>query len=292
MHKPHILNKLNIGTSRENAWLILGCVLQALSVAVFLGPADIASGGASGLAIILARQFPIPISIGLLIFIINLPLFWLGARYMGGWGFLLRTIITVILYTSLTAFFENAALKPLTQDLMLNTLFGAVVGGIGGGMVFYARATTGGTDILALLLTRWRGLPLSQGYLISDVLVIGLAGLVFGWEKALYAVIALYVGGVTAEAVSEGAHVSRTALIISEQPENVAQAILSQMGRGLTRWSGVGGFTGQDRPILFVVISRAETAMLKHIVATTDPSAFVVIGHAQEVYGEGFRKFE
>jgi len=292
MAKPNILNKLNIGTWRENAWLILGCVLQALSVAVFLGPADIASGGASGLAIILARQFPIPISIGLLTLIINLPLFWLGARYMGGWGFLLRTIATVILYTSLTAFFENAALKPLTQDLMLNTLFGAVVGGIGGGMVFYARATTGGTDILALLLTRWRGIPLSQGYLISDVLVIGLAGLVFGWEKALYAVIALYVGGVTAEAVSEGTHISRTALIISEQPENVAQAILSQMGRGLTRWSGVGGFTGQDRPILFVVISRAETAMLKHIVATTDPSAFVVIGHAQEVYGEGFRKFE
>ena len=246
MAKPSILSKLNIGTWRENAWLILGCVLQALSVAVFLGPADIASGGASGLAIILARQFPIPISIGLLTFLINLPLFWLGAHYMGGWGFLLRTIITVILYTSLTAFFENAALKPLTQDLMLNTLFGAVVGGIGGGMVFYARATTGGTD----------------------------------------------VGGVTAEAVSEGAHVSRTALIISEQPENVAQAILSQMGRGLTRWSGVGGFTGQDRPILFVVISRAETAMLKHIVATTDPSAFVVISHAQEVYGEGFRKFE
>lgn len=292
MHKLNLIPKLNIGTWRENAWLILGCILQALSVAVFLGPADIASGGASGLAIILARQFPIPMSIGLLTFLINLPLFWLGARYMGGWGFLFRTIATVILYTGFTALLENTTLKPLTHDLMLNTLFGAVVGGIGGGMVFYARATTGGTDILALLLMRWRGLPLSQGYLISDVLVIGLAGLVFGWEKALYAVIALYVGGVAAEAISEGAHVSRTALIITEQPEAVSQAILEQMGRGLTRWQGKGGFTGHDRPILFVVISRAETSILKRLVAEADPTAFVVIGHAQEVYGEGFRKFE
>jgi uncharacterized membrane-anchored protein YitT (DUF2179 family) len=283
--------KVDFGTWRENIFMVAGCVLQAISVAVFLGPADIASGGISGLAIVLVRQFPLPISIGLLTLLINLPLFWLGLRFLGGWRFLARTIFSVIVFTSLTAYLESLHLTPLTNDVMLNTLFGAVIGGFGAGLVILARATTGGTDIMALLLLRWRSLPISQGYLITDAVVIIAAGLVFGWEKALYALIGLYVGGIATEATAEGAHVSRTAIIITQRPEEVAQTVLNDMGRGLTRWAGTGGYSGQERPILFVVISRPETAILKRLVAQTDPGAFVVIGHAQEVYGEGFRQF-
>jgi uncharacterized membrane-anchored protein YitT (DUF2179 family) len=277
---------------RDYSFIVLGAIIQALSVVVFFAPADLAPGGISGVAFLFNRLLPVALPIGVWLFILNLPLLVLGGRYLGGWRFVARTALTVVLYSGFTALFEVWKIGGVTHDILLNTLFGAIVGGIGSGLVFRARATTGGTDILALLLVRWRSVPLSQSYLISDVLVIAFAGLSLGWEKALYALIALYVGGLAAEAVAEGVHISRTALIITDQPEIVSDAVLNQMGRGLTSWMGKGGFSQQDRPILFVVISRAETALLKAIVSDADPQAFVVIGQAQEVYGEGFRQFE
>lgn len=277
---------------RDYALLVIGAVVQALSVVVFFAPADLAPGGISGLAFIFNRVLPVILPIGIWLLILNVPLLFLGARHLGGYRFVARTVVTVILYSGFTALFERLGVKAVTHDIFLNTFFGAIVGGIGSGLVFMARGTTGGTDILALLLVRWKGVPLSQSYLVSDVLVIGLAGIFFGWEKALYALIALYAGGLAAEALSEGLHVGRTAIIITQEPQKVADVVLNRMGRGLTTWTGVGAYTGENRPILFVVISRAETATLKSLVAEADPHAFVVIGQAQEIYGEGFRTFE
>ncbi|BCX05019.1 MAG: membrane protein [Candidatus Roseilinea sp.] len=278
--------------SRDYVFIISGAIIQAISVVVFLAPADLAPGGVSGLALILSRALPFAIAIGVWVLLLNLPLFALGVRYLGGWRFLIRTIITVVLYGGATALLERAGVGGVTDDIVLNTLFGGIIGGIGMGLVFRAQATTGGTDILALLLVRWRSIPLSQSYLITDVIVIALAGLAFGWEKALYAVIALYVSGLAAETISEGVHIGRTAFIITQKPEEVAQAVMTRMGRGVTRWTATGAYTGALRPVLFIVISRAETSVLKALVAQTDPQAFVVIGQAQEVYGEGFRQFE
>ncbi len=277
---------------RDGALIVIGSIIQALSVVMFLAPADLAPGGISGLALILNRALPFTLSIGIWIWVLNVPLLGLGIRYLGGWRFLIRTIVVVALYSGFTALFERMDIQRVTNDVLLNTLFGGIIGGVGAGLVFRAQATTGGTDILALLLVRLRSVPLSQSYLITDVAVIVLAGVTFGWEKALYAIIALYVGGVVAETISEGVHISRTATIITQQPDAVAQAVITVMGRGVTRWAGTGAYTGADRPILFIVISRAETATLKSIVAKADPQAFVVIGQAQEVYGEGFRRFE
>jgi uncharacterized membrane-anchored protein YitT (DUF2179 family) len=276
---------------RDVILIIVGCVIQALAVVVFLNPADLASGGVSGLAMLLNRLAPF-LPIGVYTLLLNLPLFVLGLRHLGGWRFLTRTIFTTVLYSALVALFEQLKFPPITKDIILNTLFGSVVGGIGMGLVFLAHSTTGGTDILALLLVRWRSVPLSQSYLATDLLVIALAGVIFGWEKALYALIGVYVTGLAAETTSEGAHVSRMAWIISAAPKTVADAVMTQMGRGLTYWTGRGGYTDQERQIMFVVLSRAETNVLKTIVAEADPRAFVVIGQAHEVYGEGFRQLE
>ncbi len=277
---------------RDYVFLLAGALVQSVSVALFLAPADLAPGGVSGLALILSRELHIPfVGVGLWILLLNLPLLALGMRNLGGWQFLLRTVVVVAVYSLGTAGLESVGLRGITNDIFLNTLFGAIIGGIGAGLVFRAQATTGGTDILVLLLNRWRGIPISQSYLLTDTLVLLLAGLSFGWEKALYAVIALYVGGVAAEAIAEGANVSRTAIIITQKPDEVAHAVMHRMGRGVTRWTGVGGYTGAERPVLFVVLSRAEAATLKAIVASSDPQAFLVIGQAQEVYGEGFRRF-
>lgn len=276
---------------RDVMLIVVGALIQSVSVAVFLAPADLAPGGVSGLALILSRVLPFT-GVGIWILLLNIPLMLLGIRYLGGLRFLLRTIVVVALYSLGTAALEQLGVGAVTNDIVLNTLFGAIIGGAGMGMVFRAQATTGGTDILALLLVRWRSIPLSQSYLLTDALVIGLAGLSFGWEKALYAIVALYVSGLAAEAFSEGVNISRMAIVITQNPEAVANAVLHRMGRGVTFWRGVGAYTGMERVVLFIVISRAETATLKAIVAQADPRAFLVIGQAQEVYGEGFRSFE
>ncbi|MCL5995081.1 MAG: YitT family protein [Chloroflexi bacterium] len=280
-----------VATTRDYTLIAVGSLLQAISVIVFLAPADLASGGVSGLAVIVNQLVP-GLPIGAIVLVLNLPLFRLGIRTLGGLRFFVRTIVTVAMYSVLMVVLAAAGIKSVTGDIVLNTLFGAIIGGVGMGLVFRAKSTTGGTDVLTQILLRWRGIPLSQGYLITDAAVMLLAGLIFGWEKALYALIALYVTGLVAEATSEGVGVTRTVTVITQAPDLVAAAVMTHMGRGVTRWTATGAYTGQERPILFIVISRAEVAVLKSIIYDADPHAFFVIGQAHEVYGEGFKQFE
>jgi uncharacterized membrane-anchored protein YitT (DUF2179 family) len=275
----------------DYALIAVGALLQAISVIVFLAPANLASGGVSGLSVIINHLVPV-LPIGALVLVLNLPLMLLGIRFLGGLRFFIRTIVTVALYSALLVVLAAAGIRSVTNDVVLNTLFGGIIGGIGMGLVFRAKSTTGGTDVLAQLLLRWRGIPLSQGYLLTDAAVILLAGLIFGWEKALYSLIALYVTGLAAEAISEGVGIARIVTVITQDPDRVASAVMTHMRRGVTRWSGTGAYTGQERPILFIIISRSEVAALKSFIYEADPHAFVVIGQAHEVYGEGFKQFE
>jgi uncharacterized membrane-anchored protein YitT (DUF2179 family) len=161
--------------------------------------------------------------------------------------------------------------------------------GIGYGLVYRGSGTSGGTDILARILNHWRGVSLSTSYLMTDAFVILLAGLAFGWENALYALIVLYVSGIAAETISEGRDVVRTALIITANPGAVTNYILNEMERGVTILPGRGGYTNAERDVLYCVIARSEVARLKTAVREADPQAFMVIGQAHEALGEGFR---
>jgi uncharacterized membrane-anchored protein YitT (DUF2179 family) len=280
-----------LAASRDSGLIVIGSLLQAIGVVVFQAPAQLASGGVSGLAVL--ANFLIPaLPIGVVVLVLNIPLLVLGVRLLGGWRFFIRTVVTVILYSAMMVVLAAIGIQSVTKDIVLNTLFGAIIGGVGSGLVFRARSTTGGTDVLTLLLSRWKGIPLSQGYLITDAIVMLLAGVVFGWEKALYALIALYVSGLVAEAVSEGVGITRAVTVITQEPDRVASAVMVHMGRGVTRWTGTGAYTGNERPILYIVVSRAEIFVLKSIIFEADPHAFVVIGQVQEVYGEGFKQFE
>jgi uncharacterized membrane-anchored protein YitT (DUF2179 family) len=171
---------------------------------------------------------------------------------------------------------------------VLNTLYGAVVSGVGFGLVYRGRGTSGGSDILGRILNHKRGIPISQSYLITDALIIFLAGLSFSWENALYSLVMLYVSGITAEAITQGSNVVRTALIVTACPDEVKSKILHGIGRGITEISGKGGYTGSERPVLYCVITRSEVTQLKTLVSEVDPNAFMVIGQAHEALGEGF----
>src|SRR5512136_2882776 len=247
---------LNRNNLRDYGLLVLGAIIQAVSMDLFLIPGQVASGGVSGLAQVINHYTGW--FIGMMVLVMNVPLFFLGWRYLGGRRFFVRTVFTVVLYSALVDLGRLVIPTGPTQNSILNALYGGVVGGLGMGITFLGQGTAGGTDILARVLARLRGIPLSQSYLFTDALVILLAGMTFGWERALYALVALYVGGVTAEVITEGASVVRTALIVSDKPREVADAILSEMERGVTGLHGEGMYTRKERMVLYVVISRSE----------------------------------
>ncbi len=274
----------------DYALVLAGALLQAVALRLFLVPANLASGGISGISQLINHYTGWPI--GLMVFIGNLPLFLLGWRYLGGRRFVLRTVVAVAAYSLFTDLLLLLPFFPkngITDDLVLNSLYGAVASGIGYGLVYRGQGTSGGSDILARILNRWRGIPMTQSYLMTDTLVILAAGFVFGWQKALYAIIVLYVSGLVVDSTLEGAGTVRTALIVSDQSATVSQRILSEMERGVTILNGTGGYTGAARPVIYCVVNRSEIQQLKTIVHETDPKAFMVIGQAHEALGEGFQ---
>ena len=276
---------------RDYALIVLGSVLLAVSMHLFFIPHQLVAGGLSGTAQLINNFTGWPI--GTVSFVLNIPLFILGWFYLGGHRFLARTVFSSFVFAvvldGLQLLWPDVV---ITDDLALNALYGGVTAGVAVGLIFRARATSGGTDILARMLERKFGTPLSQAYLYTDGIVVFLAGLAFGWERALYAVIALYVGGVLVEVTLNGSNIMRVATIITTEPQAVADRILADMERGVTEWSGRGMYTGTERHILLCAVSRTDTVMLKAIIHEADPHAFVIIGQAQEVFGEGFRSLK
>ena len=288
--------KKYIPTIRDYLLIITSSLIQAVSLRLFFIPANLASGGVSGISQLINYFTGWPI--GLMVLIGNIPLFLLGWRFLGGFKFAMRTAVAIVTYSLFTdlmmkipAFvsYSQILINDLQGDIFLNSLYGAIFSGVGYGMVYRARGTSGGSDILARILNNWRGIPMTQSYLMVDTVVILSAGFVFGWKAALYAMITLYVSGLVAETVLEGGGTVRTAMIVTSKPDEVTNRIMEDMERGVTWLEGKGGYTGNSRPVLYCVVSRAEVATLKAIVHEVDPHAFMVIGTAHEALGEGFR---
>ena len=283
---------------RDYILIGLSSVIQAFSLRIFFVPANLASGGVSGISQLINHFTSWPI--GLMVFLGNVPLFLLGWRFLGGRRFALRTAFAIAAYSLLADLIlklplfgpggaATVLIEDLRGDIFLNSLYGAIVSGVGFGLVYRARGTSGGSDILARILNHYRGISMTQSYLITDTVVILGAGFVFGWKAALYAMITLYVSGIVSETVLEGGGTVRTAMIVTKEADLVAQRVLEEMERGVTVLEGTGAYTGTDSPLLYCVVNRSEVATLKAIVHESDPQAFMVIGTAHEALGEGFR---
>jgi uncharacterized membrane-anchored protein YitT (DUF2179 family) len=271
---------------RDYSFILVGALIQALSMRLFLVPANLVSGGVSGAAQIINAFTNWPI--GLMVFVGNIPLFILGWRFLGGRRFALRTAVSITAFSVLTdTLVYFIPIGGVTKDLVLNCLYGGLLLGIGLGLTYRGQGTSGGSDILGRILNARLGISISQSYLLTDTVVVLLGGLAFNWEVALYGLVVIYVSGLAAEATAEGSSIFRTAMIISSFPDEVSEGILNQMERGVTRLPGTGAYTGADRPVLYCVVTRAEVSQLKAIVSELDPQAFMVIGTAHEALGEG-----
>ncbi len=275
-------------TVQEYLFVIVGALVQALAMRLFLVPAQLVSGGISGASQII--NFFTGWPIGLMVFVGNVPLFFLGWQYLGGARFAKRTALAIALFSLFTdALVWFIPAEGVTSDLVLDCLYGGILLGVGLGLVYRGQGTSGGSDILGRILNHRLGISISQAYLITDTLVVLAGGFAFSWERALYGLLVIYISGLAAEAVSEGSGIFRTVMIITSEPERVTQSIMTTLERGVTILPGTGAYTGAERPVLYCVITRSEVNPLKELVREVDPRAFMVIGQAHEALGEGFR---
>jgi uncharacterized membrane-anchored protein YitT (DUF2179 family) len=271
--------------------ILVGAAVSGLGFSLFQAPYNIAAGGVSGIAILINHFTGWPISTMYLV--MNIPLFVLGFFYLGRWRFLFSTAIAVVIFSAsigLADQFLPALLDswPITDNILLSTIYAGLVGGIGGGLIYLAGATIGGTAIIGRIIQVKTGLSLSQIYLFVDGTIVLVAGIIFGWEIALYAVLTLLLSGQAADFVLEGPSRARTAMVITTKPEAITKALIAELGRGVSYWEAVGGYTGEVRTIVMCTIYRPQVGDLKRVVANHDPHAFVIIGTTQQALGEGF----
>jgi uncharacterized membrane-anchored protein YitT (DUF2179 family) len=269
----------------EYGLIVLGSLIIAATVNLVIIPLEMASGGLGGLTVILEYLTKVPN--GPLYFALNVPLVVLLWRLYGLHG-LAKTILGITTYS-----LGMVLLRPLheyvpTQELLLASLLGGFGLGTGIALVVLAGGSIGGNSSLAKVLyyyTRW---DMAKQILIIDIAVLVWAALVFSVEKTLYAVVMSVVTNRVMQAITEGLNTARTVLIISDNPDPIAAAILSQLRRGCTRLAGQGEWTKRERHVLLVVISEAELRALNRIVHEIEPHAFIVVQEAREVRGFGF----
>ncbi len=269
----------------EYIYVLLGSALVALAFNLFLLPNQIASGGVSGISIILDTLLgwePAYVQWGL-----NIPLFIAGVVLLGK-HFGTKTLVGTIFLP--LAVFLTREFQPVTLDPLLGALFGGIGVGLGLGIVFRGKASTGGTDLAAQIFTKYTGFSLGRSVALIDGLIVLTAAIVFDIERGLYALIALFVTSKTIDFVQVGLGNSKMAIIITNQEEKVRKGILHEIDRGVTRLSAFGGYTDDERPILMCVVDQTEFTKLKQLVKSLDSSAFVVVMDASEVLGEGFKR--
>lgn len=277
--------------SRRAVLMTIGAILAALGYSLFQIPYNIAAGGIGGLSIII--NYFTGWSEGTLYFVMNIPLLVLGFFYLGRWPFVVRTLVAVVIFSVATEIFltylpDLVPEYPLTEDVLLSAVYGGLVGGVGGGLIYRASSTMGGTGIIGRIIQKKTGVPLSQVYLYTDGIIVLAAGAVFGWEIALYALLTLFLNGIATDYTLEGPSSVRTATVITTQAEEMTQALMNGLGHGVSQWEIKGGYTGESRAMLRCTVYRPQVNDLKQIVAEVDSTAFVTIGVTHQALGSKF----
>jgi uncharacterized membrane-anchored protein YitT (DUF2179 family) len=268
--------------------LTIGSIILAVNFDIFLAPFNIAPGGVSGAAIII-KEFTgwLP---GLTMLVLTIPMLVLGFYYLGRFHFLVRAFYVTLIYTLGVDVLAGYLPSGITKDLLLNALYGGIVGGIGIGCIYRGGTSPAGTSVISRVLNLKTGIPNSQVFMLIDGGVILVAGLVFGWEMALYAFVTLFVWGLVADYVLEGPSTVRTVFIVTDASEKVSQALLNRMGVGLTAWAGKGMFSKKKHMTLFCAVNRPDVRTVTAIVNEADPKAFVVVMQGHQARGGRLRQ--
>ncbi len=270
-------------------YLIIGCVICALSYSIFLIPHQIVPGGVTGIAMILHFLYNSPV--GVVAIILNIPLFIIAIKVLGvGFGF--KSLIAIFFTNLLIDFFTYSVnITTPTQNTILAALYGGLLLGLGLGLIFRGEASTGGTDIVGQILSRFTNMSVGMWIMVIDFVVITLAGITTkSIELALLGYLALFLSSKIIDLVLEGMDYARAAFVISEKHTQVVDEIYEKMKRGVTILEGRSSYTKQERPVIMCVITKRETEVFKSLIKTIDDKAFVILTDVFEVLGQGFRR--
>lgn len=273
---------------RDVVGITVGCVIYALSFALFVIPRNLAPGGISGLAIVINHFFG-QVPIGVTIIILNAPLFLISFKRLGR-GFLWRSIYATVISSVLIDVMVRYT-NGFEVDMLLSSVYAGVIMGIGIGVIFRFFGSTGGTDLLAQLLSEHIGLTFGTTLLVIDTVIIVLSGVAFkSVTIPLYSILSLYISSKTIDLVQEGMSFSKAAWVVSSQPEEIAARIMSELERGVTKFTAVGAYTSEPKEVVFCVVPQSQISHLKQIVHDVDPNAFVAIMEVTETLGQGFKE--
>mgnify|MGYP002624174463 CR=1 FL=1 len=281
MDKKYSKKEIFYNYIKKFIFLTLGPFIAAFALEVFLVPNNIIDGGIVGVSIILS--YLTKINLGLLIFVINIPFFLLAFNKIGK-KFVIQTFYAVGMLSLALNIFSIYHL-PTTHDLLLSTVFGGIVLGTGVGLVLKNEGSLDGTEIMSLVLSKKFGFSVGEWIMTFNVFIYGMSGLVFGWNRAMYAVLTYFIAFKVIDIVLEGLNSSKSIRIISDKSVEIGKELLEQLGLGVTYLKGIGAYSGTEKTIIYCVISRLELARMKEIIKEIDPSAFISIVDVHEAYG-------
>lgn len=268
--------------------ILTGSLLSAIAVNELLVPHLLLSGGVGGIALIVQYLSGIPS--GALILVINIPIFITGIREIDRDFILYSLIGTVSLSVFLIILRNIEALRFIrVDDTMLAGIFGGVLNGIGSGIVFRNRGSMGGSDIIAVIIKKKRSINIGTVLFSINLVIILAASALYGVKPAMFTLISMYISSMVLDRVQEGFNRKKSVFIVSEKEDEVAEAILKSLNRGVTFLNGEGAYTKSNRRIIYCVVTTTQLAQLKHIVEAVDSNAFLTVSDTAEVLGKGFR---
>lgn len=291
-HRLDIKRIIQSNFVRDLPMIVLGCAIAAFATDMFMIPNGLAAGGVTGVATIiqeLGARNGLTLPVGMQTIVINAVLLLAVAR-AGGLLYVIQTVTGFVLLGVFTDLFAPFVVPLGGDELMLSALWGALACGLGYGLVLRCGFNTGGSDTIGQIISRKTSLPVGTTTMVIDVTVCALSIPVFSLLNALYAALAMVLMGIVVDAVVDGGNKRRMAFIISDKFSDIAADILYGLGRGCTKLSATGMWSGNDKPVLMVILERRELSPLKSIVAERDRDAIVIISDVTEAFGEGFKE--
>ncbi|MBU2702118.1 uncharacterized membrane-anchored protein YitT (DUF2179 family) [Sporomusaceae bacterium BoRhaA] len=266
-------------------WVAIGSMISGVSINIFFVPHHLLSGGVSGVAMIIFFLFHYPL--GLLTTLLNIPIFYLAYKMLNK-EYVFGAFYGMIIFSASLDATRFLADINFIDDILLASIYGGILTGIGSGIIFRVNGSSGGTDIIGAIMKKYYGYSMgSMGFAINCVVMI-FAGVFFGPKSAMYTLFAMYAGAVLTDKIVEGFNRKKSIMIISDKHEEISVAILNELGRGITILKGEGAFTHQEKKVLYIVVTFTQIAKIKIMVEDIDTSAFLIIQDAAEVSGKGF----
>ncbi|MCR3954797.1 MAG: YitT family protein [Gudongella sp.] len=270
---------------RKLFFIVLGNLLCAIAFNAFFIPSQLLSGGVGGIALMLRYLLDIPT--GITVFLINVPIFIIGAKMVDR-EFIVYAFISMVAFSTLLTVTEDIGRYFVIEDIILGAVFGGVMNGVGMGLMFRNRLCQGGLDIIATIIKKKFNLNISTGLMILNTTIVSLSSVLFGLTSAMYTIIAMYVGYQVVDKIQMGLNVRKNVFIISDRSEELSSEILTSLHRGVTLLEGTGAYTKQGKKVIYCIVNSNEVVKLKALVDRIDPAAFLTINDVVEVRGSGF----